>query len=105
MTPGFVGSVGLLGSVGFVGSVGLLGSIGSDFSLTVTTRLTVYDAPSESVTEYVSVYSPAFSVFTEPSTRILSVRSPSSSSEAAAPAFGSNASTLMFCFADALSSW
>ena len=99
VSPGFVGSVGLLGSVGFVGSVG------SDFSLTVTTRLTVYDALSESVTEYISVYSPSFSVFAEPSTRILSVRSPSSSSEAAAPAFGSNASTLMFCFADALSSW
>ena len=87
------------------GLFGFVGSVGSDFSLTVTTRLTVYDAPSESVTEYVSVYSPSFSVFAEPSTRILSVRSPSSSSEAAAPAFGSNASTLMFCFADALSSW
>lgn len=74
VSPGFVGSVGFVSSVG---SIGLLGSVGSDFSLTVTTRLTVYDAPSESVTEYVSVYSPSFSVFAEPSTRILSVRSPS----------------------------
>lgn len=35
----------LLPASGLFGSVGLLGSVGSDFSLTVTTRLTVYDAP------------------------------------------------------------
>lgn len=65
---GFTVSPGFVGSVGFVSSVGFVGSVGSDFSLTATTRLTVYDAPSESVTEYVSVYSPSFSVFAEPST-------------------------------------
>lgn len=42
------------------------------------------------VTEYTSVYSPSLEVSTEPSTVILSVRSPSTSSHALTPDIGSN---------------